>query len=1155
MTRSGQNATPPQSSSRVAFERAAAAFERVRAVSKVERDAAIASACAGDDALAAEVRELLRHHEGENDLLDQAVLQAGAAQIGPYRLERRLGEGGMGTVWLAHQEKPVERRVALKVIKAGMDTRAVVRRFEMERSVLSRLDHPGIARVLDAGVTPDGRPYFAMELVQGDPLLAWCDERRLSVRDRVLVFIDICRAVAHAHTKGVLHRDLKPSNILVTQVDGKPVPKVIDFGVAKALDDRAGEATLLTQVGSIIGTPDYMSPEQATPGGDVDTRSDLFSLGVVLYELLTGTTPRAAARTTSRRGAAMTTIAGLLRGDAPPRPSSALESGSAADIATIAEQRSTDVRSLRRSLRGDLDWIVLRAVATEPARRYETVVALAEDLHRALAMEPIQARPPSFGYVASRFAQRHARSLAAVGLVVLALVGGLAVAIAGWRAARSDRDAARAATIREQATSHALADRLHESLVEQGRSAASAGTLRAARDQLWSALADRPDSLSARWALRELMLRHPCLAGTVFREMPTTCIADARDGRAFIGLNGSPPILMDPRHPDRVQTLDGPPMHTLRVAVSTDGRWAMAANTDGSVHGWDLRDGRWMGSVSDHRAGDACVAAINGARFVTSGADGVLSIVDLDASTREVLSSAPLRAATMAEPVISGRRDEELSALAPPRAARAVTGLVAHPSGSIVAGFADGALILCAPGIDPIALTPHRRALLSMAFSPDGRRIVTACEAREIIVHDALDGGVVTMWQAASGTVRDLAFADDAGSTVVVAGWWEIQAVDVASGAVRTLVPEPAWRFILRDGGRSVLFVTGTSAGIRQWAPGLPRITIDDSASPHSVGNEGIGAHIARTEQPLQSSMLRPPWPRAEVSILTVRDRTLFERDGDGQPRWSFETRARIDTLATSEDRSLHLLGCRDGEVVVVSAEGERRATFDGHDTGQRHAAAIHAGRGLVAFAAIGGGVRVRSMDGSVDRHLLADETGEILSVTFAADGASIFVSARRGVNHEVAIDGSAERSWRTSSTVFATLLMRNGTRLVCGTWRGFLEIFDDRATTPRTLSGHGRLVASLTAHPAEPSLLFTGDVDGIVRVWDVDRGHCLFAFEPFEPATGVQRIALSADGDAVRVVGADGQIAGWSWSDLDARIEANRSFELMTVERMHTPR
>jgi eukaryotic-like serine/threonine-protein kinase len=375
--------------------------------------------------------------------LDSAAAPVGTfvadlGSIGPFRLIRKLGEGGMGQVWLAEQSAPVKRQVALKIIKAGHYDEAALLRFDVERQALAIMDHPAIAKVFDAGSTPEGQPYFVMEYVPGLAMTTYCDQKHLSVQERLALFIKVCEGVQHAHHKAIMHRDLKPSNILVVEVDGKPMPRIIDFGIAKAISQQADAETLVTRAGGMVGTPGYMSPEQADPTvADVDTRTDVYSLGVVLYELLTGVLPFDAKQWQTKPYHVMLR---QLHEEDPPSPSTRISGDSTSTIA--AQRRNADPRQLTRLLRGDLDWITLKALEKDRTRRFGTPSELAADLGRYLRNEPVVARPASTAYRTKKYIQRHKFGVAAVTAMALLLIAFGAMRTVQLRRITRERDRA-----------------------------------------------------------------------------------------------------------------------------------------------------------------------------------------------------------------------------------------------------------------------------------------------------------------------------------------------------------------------------------------------------------------------------------------------------------------------------------------------------------------------------------------------------------------------------------------------------------------------------------------------------------------------------------------------------------------------------------------
>jgi len=495
-------------------------FSAIEKGNAQERSVYLDSACGENPNLRKRVEALLKSHDKAGDFLTipdsnleiESLAEEPGMVIGRYKLLEKIGEGGMAVVYRAEQEKPIRRKVALKIIKLGMDTKSVVARFEAERQALAMMDHPNIAKILDAGATETGRPYFVMELVTGVSITEYCDKNSLNTKDRLALFIQVCSAVQHAHQKGIIHRDIKPSNVMVTQHEGTRVPKVIDFGIAKATKQRLTEKTLFTRYAHIIGTPAYMSPEQAKLGDlDIDTRSDIYSLGVLLYELLTGTTPFSEEEL---RKAGYLEMQRLIREEEPAKPSTKL-STLGETLTDIATHRGSTPDLLRRAIRGDLDWIVIKTLEKARDRRYDTVSALATDIQRHLNVEPILARAPGAIYRLRKLLRRH-RTETLVAVAILLLVGALVIFVSLWSHKRHQFEEAESAR--------------HRSLLDQARQLHARQDLVAALGALKSILPSKHVGPEAR-VLHDSILSH---AQEQLRYYTHKIEADPEDAESYL---------------------------------------------------------------------------------------------------------------------------------------------------------------------------------------------------------------------------------------------------------------------------------------------------------------------------------------------------------------------------------------------------------------------------------------------------------------------------------------------------------------------------------------------------------------------------------------------------------------------------------------------
>jgi WD40 repeat protein/serine/threonine protein kinase len=742
-------------------------FAALEKGSPEERVAYLDGACTGDPDLRRRVEKMLAAQDRAGSFLEQpaagavatvdepAVTEGPGTVLGSYKLLEQIGEGGFGVVFLAEQTQPVRRKVALKILKPGMDTRQVVARFKAERQALAIMDHPNIARVFDGGATPSGRPYFVMELVKGVPITDFCDQNHLTPRERLELFLAVCQAVQHAHQKGVIHRDLKPSNILVSRHDATPVVKVIDFGVAKALGQELTDKTLFTGIAQMVGTPLYMSPEQAGMSDlDADTRSDIYSLGVLLYELLTGTTPFDKERF---RKVGYEEIRRIIREEEPPRPSTRL-SDSGEVLASISAQRHTEPAKLTKLVRGELDWIVMKALEKDRSRRYETAKDFAADVRRYLNDEPVQACPPSARYRFRKLARRNRRALVTAAVfVVAALVGVGALAVSTvlvWKANKELKESVE----RERLAAERERREAYFQRITVAHRELSIDNLAAAL----RALQECPEDLREwEWYYLMRLCRVEPLIIRDTTEVSGVAFSPTGDRLASAGGDGTIKIWSS-RTRKRMQTFQAHSDSVVSVAFHPDGKHLASRGADLTVKVWDLTapgEAVWTEPCDAVRKfGTAYTIAFSpDGRLLAAGSDGVVKVWDW--KNRQLLPSLPGHG-TFAIPVAfsrdgrlaTGTHREGLKLWDPETGTLLRTVEEHHGPLSAVAFSADGNWLASASYDRTVKLSnsttgellytlPHPgNQVECVAIGPDGRRLASSGEDKTVRVWDPTTG-------------------------------------------------------------------------------------------------------------------------------------------------------------------------------------------------------------------------------------------------------------------------------------------------------------------------------------------------------------------------------------------------------------------------------
>ncbi|MFC1792772.1 protein kinase [Planctomycetota bacterium] len=1082
-----------------------------------KRSAYLDQACKEDDKLRAAIEALLHADEAAGDFLESPAIEQDATLdtspliegpgtiIGRYQLLALTGEGGMGLVYIAEQKRPVKRRVALKIIKPGMDSKQVIARFEAERQALALLDHPNIAHVFDAGATKAGRPYFVMEYVKGMTITHYCDENKLSIEERLELFRDVCEGLHHAHQKGIIHRDIKPSNILVSVHGERVVPKIIDFGIAKATARSLTDKTIFTYQGQLLGTPEYMSPEQVDLATqDIDTRSDIYSLGIVLYELLAGVLPY---ESDTFRQAGFAEVQKTIREQEPTPPSTRL-TGLGEEAKTIAESRRTQVVTLARCLHRELEWIPLKAMRKDRARRYRSASELADDIKNYLTGVPLIAGPEAASYRVKKFVRKHAGSVATVALVAVAIILGLVVSTTMYfKAEDAHQKEVMARTEAEDAREKESASRVRAEKAEKE-----------AEDKAESY---RHLSYNYGVALADSKYREANMGGV--RKLLDECPEDLRDWE-WQRLN----YISD----QAIMTLQG---HVeggvYSVRFSPDGKWLASCGYDSTIRIWDVVTGAEMRILRGH-ADSIWALAISpdGKRIVSGSEDKTVRVWDV-VSGRELM-------------ILRGHTSK-------------VEAVAFSPDGKRIASGSDDKTIRiwdATDGRELMILRGHNNGIISIEFSPDGRFIASGSRG---------DKGI-KIWHTVTGKYRTLqgddysrcvAFSPD-GQHIIFGG---------EDGVVRVLdIADGNELMTLRGHNGVICSVAFSCDGMRIVSCGYDNtIRIWDAET-------GIEQRVLRGHEACVSSASFSPDGDKIVSSswdLTIKiwealtDHTRMVLNGhqdhvtglaftpDGKQIvssgdktikiWDATSGAEIQTLHKHEDWVMSVAISHDGRLIASAsldktiklwdrASGEELMTFRGHDE-PVWAVKFSPDSKRIVSGAEDNTIRIWDIDTGESLMTLRGHKRPVLCVDVSPDGSQIISGSISDIKIWDAATGNGLVTLSGhKSLVWYVAYSPDGKRIVSCSWDKTVKIWDSvTGNEVMTLEGHNDYVTS-AAFCQEGKRLISNSINGRILVWDLTSGQELTVITE---SAGSRTAKLSWDEQTLAIGCLNGRIVLWQSS------------------------